>query len=404
MCFRSAFHESVINGNVELMTLLLEHGAAVDSPNASEKTPLQLACDLEDEWRDYSTREFNQLVTDLARLLLSKGANVNGASTALRAAARAGNFNLIRLLLHHGAVLTPDIYWIGLYFAASNVHDESDDISRAVRQFLEQGIDLNALYSPDDMREIRGSVLQASIRSGNLDVAQMLLDAGADVNMVVEGETALRIALRGGDKHARDMLLSHGANLDLSSSEATPCAAAAANDFEWNAGAVAPITHKEVLSLVLNLIQDGADINCATTKGKPLHLAVGRGGIDLVQQLLDRGAEVNTSPSQTYMGHGTALQLAEIHGHFNIARLLIENGADINTPPPFASVVDDFGVATALQHVAKWGRIDMAYLLLENDRDIDMIQVRCKEAAAIATREGHHVLARILRDYNPPRT
>ncbi|KAH7000585.1 ankyrin repeat-containing domain protein [Ilyonectria destructans] len=408
--FQSVLHESVWRKNIELTTLLLEHGATVDSPDASGKTPLQLACGLKYESGGYCRNEFNQLVTDLARLLLSKGANVNRASTALWAAARAGNLNLISLLLHHGAVPTPNIYWTGWYFAVWNTYHHGNDDLRGVGQFSDQVIDTNPLYSRHDMPDFRGSVLQVSIRSDDLDVVQMLHDAGADVDMVVEGETALCPALGMGYEDARDMLLSHGANLELPSSEATPLATAAANNSERatkgpiqaGAGASLPShalrTHKEVLGLVSHLIQDGADINCVTTGGKPLHLAVGRGGIDLVQQLLDRGAEVNASPSQTYMGHGTALQLAAIHGHFNIARLLIENGADI------ASSVDDFGVATALQHAAKLGRMDMVSLLLENDTDRDMIQVRCKEAAAMATRGGHHVLARILRNYNPPRT
>ncbi|KAH6976388.1 ankyrin repeat-containing domain protein [Ilyonectria sp. MPI-CAGE-AT-0026] len=416
--FHSALHKSVWRKNIELATLLLEHGAAVDSPSASGETPLQLACGLEDNSGDYSRIGFNQLVTDLARLLLSKGANVNRASTALQAAARAGNLNLISLLLHHGAVPTPDIYWIGLCSAAWNNHHHGDNDLRGVGQFGNEVTDFNPLRSGQKFPDFQSptSVLRDCIRRNSLDVAQMLLDAGADVNMMAEGETALCTALGMGYEDARDLLLSHGANLGRPSSAPTSLATVAVNNLkrarkgriQAGTGASLPsyalLTHKEISSLVSNLIQDGADINCVTIGGKPLHLAVGRGGIDLVQQLLDRGAEVNTSPSQTYMGHGTALQLAAVHGHFNIARLLIENGADINVPPPIASSVDDARVATALQRAAKLGRMDIVSLLLQNDRDRDMIQVRCKEAAAIATRGGHHVVARILRDYNPLRT
>ncbi|KAH8679346.1 ankyrin repeat-containing domain protein [Ilyonectria robusta] len=237
------------------------------------------------------------------------------------------------------------------------------------------------------------TLLMKAVKAQNVDITLFLLSRGAPVNDFSDiSGTALHIAIENDDLDMINILLQEGAGVNI-----------------VDAAQFHSALHKSVwrknIELATLLLEHGAAVDSPNASGEtPLQLAFGRGGIDLVQQLLDRGAEVNTSPSQTYMGHGTALQLAAVHSHFNIARLLIENGADINVPPPLASSVDDARVATALQRAAKLGRMDIVSLLLQNDRDRDMIQVRCKEAAAIATRGGHHVVARILRDYNPLRT
>jgi len=56
----------------------------------------------------------------------------------------------------------------------------------------------------------------------------------------------------------------------------------------------------------------------------PLHFAVDRGEVDIVQQLLDNGSEVNAQDSSGE----TPLMLAVTCEHLELVRLLLERGAD----------------------------------------------------------------------------
>jgi ankyrin repeat protein len=65
--------------------------------------------------------------------------------------------------------------------------------------------------------------------------------------------------------------------------------------------------------------------------GSPLSNAAAVGRIDIVQLLLDHGADPNL-PEEQYAPKGKALYSAVYHGHYDIAKLLLEHGAFPNPP------------------------------------------------------------------------
>ena len=65
--------------------------------------------------------------------------------------------------------------------------------------------------------------------------------------------------------------------------------------------------------------------------GAPLSNAAAAGRMDIVQLLLDHGADPNL-PEEQYAPKGKALYSAVYHGHYDIARLLLERGAFPNPP------------------------------------------------------------------------
>jgi ankyrin repeat protein len=65
--------------------------------------------------------------------------------------------------------------------------------------------------------------------------------------------------------------------------------------------------------------------------GAPLSNAAAAGRLDIVQLLLDHGADPNL-PEEQYAPKGKALYSAVYHGHFEIAKLLLERGAFPNPP------------------------------------------------------------------------
>jgi ankyrin repeat protein len=65
--------------------------------------------------------------------------------------------------------------------------------------------------------------------------------------------------------------------------------------------------------------------------GAPLSNAAAAGRMDIVQLLLDHGADPNL-PEEQYAPRGKALYEAVYHGHYEIAKLLLERGAFPNPP------------------------------------------------------------------------
>jgi sirohydrochlorin ferrochelatase len=118
---------------------------------------------------------------------------------------------------------------------------------------------------------------------GDLDIAQLLIDRGADVSAArKDGWTPLHLASRGGHEAVAQLLFDRGADVSAADEDGeTPLHFASSGGYE----AVARL-----------LIDRGADVSAARKDGwTPLHLA-SRGGREAVAQLLiDRGADVSAA-------------------------------------------------------------------------------------------------------------
>ncbi|EMD87120.1 hypothetical protein COCHEDRAFT_72728, partial [Bipolaris maydis C5] len=76
---------------------------------------------------------------------------------------------------------------------------------------------LRAGASPDDVTDIGQPPLCIAVANGYVEIAKILLGAGADINATTRegGETALHIAVKNGRVDLMDLLLSYGPNLEL---------------------------------------------------------------------------------------------------------------------------------------------------------------------------------------------
>ena len=109
----------------------------------------------------------------------------------------------------------------------------------------------------------------------------------------------------------------------------------------------------------------GASIHTPAKLGirrTPLQSAAEHGTLDIVNYLLEQGADPNEPPA--LRGGGTALQLAAGQGFIGIVSMLILRGADINAP---AGMLLGH---TAFEAAAKYGRIEMLMFLIESGADI----------------------------------
>lgn len=86
--------------------------------------------------------------------------------------------------------------------------------------------------------------------------------------------------------------------------------------------------HSGNLEMLKKAVEQGATINCRFRKDSLLHIAIRYGHNDIVEYLVDRGANVNAVNT---MLENRPLDEAASHGHLKIVIKLFKHGADINT-------------------------------------------------------------------------
>jgi uncharacterized protein len=199
---------------------------------------------------------------------------------------------------------------------------------------------------------VKGNGAMAVIPSDDaitaLDVGKMLLDAGANPNIqlkrrppyrdvpqdrggdtiLAQGATPLLRAARAGDAKFVELLLKHGALVDLPSKEGvTPLMAAAGVEFGTRVTRGRNRTNEGVLATMQLLLDAGADINAhmvteprrVATDSAAARAAAGAG----------RGGRASQVPSALAVAHETALHGAAEHGYTPFVKFLAEHGADL---------------------------------------------------------------------------
>jgi ankyrin repeat protein len=239
-----------------------------------------------------------------------------------RRAVQTGNVDITE------ALLTTDID-LSLAFESSGIRLEEVIATgniELVRLLLRAGVDIKK-YAQDTMSEINlvypGTLLQAA---NTAEMAQLLLDGGADVNAL--------------GYHSPQGLIKSSLQ--------------SAVDYDN-------------IELVRTMLKAGANVNaapCDSWGRTALMRAVEKRRYDIVEELLRAGAQVDIYGHRIY-GDGlsgysdlTELQLAASIGEYYITELLLDAGADVNKP-----AFGNYG-STALQGAAKGGHRKLLQLLL----------------------------------------
>lgn len=125
-----------------------------------------------------------------------------------------------------------------------------------------------------------------------------------------------------------------------------------------------------------------------TTEGAtPLLLAVQRGQIDLVEQILTGGADIEEVGSPL-MGGLTPLITAVEHGKNDIMELLLRSNADVNK--------GDDNIATPLFWAVYQGNVEAGKLLLEYKADIDKAHANGERPLTKAAGNAHVDFLKLL--------
>ena len=264
---------------------------------------------------------------------------------------------------------------------------------------LEAGADV-ALTSDDDW-----SPLNAASACGFVDLVKLLLLKGADVK-AEDGErlTSLSHASHQGHVEVVKLLLDAGADLTTPDKIGrTPLHVAACNGhtevvkllFENGVSLSTPVKdgwtplhlasctgHTEVVKL---LLENGVSLSPTIKDGwTPLHLASYKGHTEVMKLFLEKGVSLSTTDKDGW----TPLHFASINGHTEAIKLLLENGANV-------ALAHEAGT-TPLHSAMIIGHVDAAKLLLDNGADIDASDNHGQTPLNRASSAGHTEVVKLL--------
>ncbi|XP_043968859.1 ankyrin-3 isoform X4 [Gambusia affinis] len=314
-------HIAAHYGNVNVSTLLLNRGAAVDFTARNEITPLHVA-----------SKRGN---TNMVALLLDRGAQIDAKTrdglTPLHCAARSGHDTALELLLEREApILARTKNGLSpLHMSAQGDHIE------CVKLLLQHKAPV------DDVTLDYLTALHVAAHCGHYRVTKLLLDKKANPNArALNGFTPLHIACKKNRVKVMELLIKYGASIQaITESGLTPIHVAAF------------MGH---LNIVLLLLQNGASPDVRNIRGETaLHMAARAGQMEVVRCLLRNGALVDAMAREDQ----TPLHIASRLGETDIVQLLLQHMAH-----PDAATTNGY---TPLHISAREGQVETAAVLLE---------------------------------------
>uniref|UniRef100_H2T7S1 Ankyrin 2 n=1 Tax=Takifugu rubripes TaxID=31033 RepID=H2T7S1_TAKRU len=302
----------------------------------------------------------------VTKLLLDKRANPNARAlngfTPLHIACKKNRVKVMELLVKYGASIQA-ITESGL----TPIHVAAFmGHLNIVLLLLQNGA------SPD-VSNIRGeTALHMAARAGQVEVVRCLLRNGAMVDARArEDQTPLHIASRLGKTEIVQLLLQHMAHPDAATTNGYTPLHISAREGQLETASV--------------LLEAGASHSLATKKGfTPLHVASKYGSLDVAKLLLQRRAP----PDSAGKNGLTPLHVAAHYDHQKVALLLLDKGAS-----PHTMAKNGY---TPLHIAAKKNQTDIATVLLQYGAETNIVTKQGVTPLHLASQEGHADMAALL--------
>ncbi|XP_034021130.1 ankyrin-2-like isoform X7 [Thalassophryne amazonica] len=351
-------HIAAHYGNVNVATLLLNRGAAVDFTARNGITPLHVA-----------SKRGN---TNMVHLLLDRGSQIDAKTrdglTPLHCAARSGHDTTVELLMERGAPLLARTKngLSPLHMAAQGDHVE------CVKHLLQHKAPV------DDVTLDYLTALHVAAHCGHYRVTKLLLDKRANPNArALNGFTPLHIACKKNRVKVMELLVKYGASIQaVTESGLTPIHVAAF------------MGH---LNIVLLLLQNGASPDVNNIRGETaLHMAARAGQVEVVRCLLRNGAMVDARAREDQ----TPLHIASRLGKTEIVQLLLQHMAH-----PDAATANGY---TPLHISAREGQLETASVLLEAGASHSLATKKGFTPLHVASKYGSLDVARLLLQRRAP--
>ncbi|XP_064370568.1 protein TANC1 isoform X3 [Dromaius novaehollandiae] len=288
---------------------------------------------------------------EVVSLLLEFGAAIDGTSengmTPLSYAAAAGHMNIVSLLCKKGAKAD----YLDKKGQCALVHSAL----RGHRDILEYLLNIVWITPSQEQNSLRKhQVLQQALTAassmGHCQVVCYLLaiekENEIDINDTdaLWGETALTAAAGRGKLEVCELLLEHGAVVTRANRRGIPPLFCAVRQGHW-----------QIAKL---LLEHGSDVNASDKQGRtPLMVASCEGHLSTVEFLFSEGAAISSLDKEGL----TALSWACLKGHREVVQYLVEKGATIDqtdkngrTPLDLAAF---YGDADIVQYLVEQGAV-----------------------------------------------
>lgn len=306
-------HIAARKGQLRVAAFLLENGAPIDHQEPTKGTALAVAA----RWGHKA----------MCELLLDKGANPN-LSSPLGEAIVGGRAQTASLLLEKGAdpnaIANRKTSWIANPITRKSAPKAFTMIGLAtyldhlpyVTQLLDAGADPNRV-PPNEF-----SALCLAIRERHTNIAELLIERGADINAIHQGMTALHFAVS-----------------------------------------------SQLPQLVAALIEDGARVDIEDRNGAfPIHFAARQGWLEYVKLLAPLGATIDTKNTAGV----TPLDAALRANQWDCALFLLANGANPDLEIEGQSIYERAPAAMRVQLVRSnrypiWNKLPAITLSLPDD-------------------------------------
>ena len=302
------------NNHTEIARELIARGAKINVQNNRNQTPLSIAV------------AKNNL--EMIKLLIAKGADVKtvdrNGNTLLFQAGAIGDLNTIETLVNAGIDVNRrnNQNQTALFEVFKNTRYQQ--VQEITEFLMVKGAEINI----KDNQGINILFMAVSSRNIPYSVIKLLLDKGVEIDVQnSRGETPLLRAIAYKNWQVAQLLIDRGANVNIRS-------------MDYRQTPLSMAVGENNLEMIELLIAKKADVNFKDSRGNtPLMTAVysrNRNGLklEIIQLLIANGADVNGKNSN----NETVLSLfvdkinrnTNINNYLEFVELLIANGADVN--------------------------------------------------------------------------
>jgi ankyrin repeat protein len=383
------------DGSLDIAKVLVDAGANINFKSKERYTPLFFAV------------QYNR--KPIVEYLVSKGVKIDEKNgqlehTAMIKACEDGSLDIVKVLVDAGANinLKSKGEFSPLLYAVENKRKP------IVEYLVSKGVNID-----EKNGHLGNTALIKACEFGSLDIAKVLVDAGANINLKSKaGFTPLFYAVQKNHKPVVEYLISKGVNVDEKNGQE-------------GSSALYQASYDGLLEIVTMLVDAGADVHLKPTHGysilyaafqnnhKPimeyliskgarvdekngpieitvLYQACTESSLDIITLFVDAGADVN---SKTKAGY-TPLFLAVQNKRKPIVEYLISKGARINEKN---GLNDD----SALHKACYSGSLEMTKTLVEAGADINILDKIGQKPIDLAIGQNHQAVVEYLEALQP---
>lgn len=434
----TALHEAVKLGSMELVNAALNQGCSVNDTNKKRRTPLFLAL-------KYKKME-------IARLLVEMGGDVfladSHGDTCLHKAVESGDENIVVDLIktvfnQKKTKIQTTLHKLTSFFRRNSLKDEFFVDKRRYKDYctpLHVAFNLKSRNvvqlllsfgaNPTLKNLDEYNALHYAAELGYDDLIPVLLEKGCGVNekSSKEQSTPLTLALKQNKITTAKLLLELGADPhSYSFDDTNPLFLACSvgncdlvkyfikEGVEIKIRCLTIAVKNKHIATVALLFESGCDVVLKNSQCTSFHHAVRSGFVDIVQEFIERGADLN-APNHDEL---TPLHLALSVGHSSTVKLLLSKGADVTyadkLKPLFSECYSNRGNiveelinqgakingnvtvdATALLLALKNTREDVAEVLLKHGADFQRRDSSGNSCLHYASMAGFESIVRLL--------